>query len=89
VLLAGDCQGWPANVDETGWRQNRRRGLLWAVVTRAATVFRVALSRAGSVARELIDPLAGQVFTTDRVSGPISSTCHCIRSRSVMPTSRQ
>jgi transposase len=56
----------PANVDETGWRQSRRRGWLWVVVTRAATVFRVALSRAGSVARELVDPAAGQVFTTDR-----------------------
>jgi transposase len=59
----------PANVDETGWRQSRRRGWLWAVVTQAATVFRVALSRAGSVARELVDPSAGQVVITDRYAG--------------------
>jgi transposase len=62
-------RGQPANVDETGWRQSRRRGWLWAVVTRAATVFRVALSRAGSVARDLVDPSAGQVVITDRYAG--------------------
>jgi transposase len=59
----------PANVDETGWWQNRQRGWLWAVVTQAATVFTIALSRAGSVARGLVDPLAGQVITTDRYKG--------------------
>jgi transposase len=59
----------PANVDETGWRQSRRRGWLWAVVTRAATVFRISLSRSGSVARELVGSSAGQVITTDRYAG--------------------
>lgn len=58
-----------ANVDETGWRQGRRRGWLWTVVTRTATVFKVSLSRAGSVARGLVDPSAGQVITTDRYKG--------------------
>jgi transposase len=56
----------PANVDETGWRQNRQRGWLWVVVTRAVTVFTIALSRAAAVAQELIDPSPGQVVTTDR-----------------------
>jgi transposase len=59
----------PANVDETGWWQKRQRGWLWTVVTRAVTVFTVALSRAGSVARGLVDPSAGQVITTDRYKG--------------------
>jgi transposase len=59
----------PANVDETGWRQDRQRAWLWVVVTRAVTVFTVALSRAGAVARGLVDPAAGQVVTTDRYSG--------------------
>src|SRR4051812_5561113 len=53
-------RGRPANVDETGWWQKRRRGWLWTVVTEAVTVFSIALSRAGSVARGLIDPGAGQ-----------------------------
>src|SRR5437660_1981554 len=56
----------PANVDETGWRQQHRRGWLWTTVTATVTVFRIALSRAAWVARELVDPSAGQVITTDR-----------------------
>ena len=59
----------PANVDETGWWQKRQRGWLWVVVTQAATVFTIALSRAAAVARELVDPAAGQVITTDRYKG--------------------
>jgi transposase len=59
----------PANVDETGWWQGRRRGWLWAVATRSVTVFAIALSRAGSVAQGLLDPAAGQVITTDRYKG--------------------
>ncbi len=62
-------RGRPANVDETGWRQRRRRGWLWVVVTEAVTVFTIALSRAASVAQGLIDPSAGQVITTDRYTG--------------------
>jgi transposase len=61
------CQ--PANLDETGWWQRRQRGWLWVVVTRAVTVFTIALSRAGSVAQGLVDPSAGQVITTDRYKG--------------------
>jgi transposase len=59
----------PANVDETGWWQKRQRGWLGAVVTPAATVFTIALSRAAAVAQRLIDPSAGQVITTDRYTG--------------------
>jgi transposase len=62
-------RGQPANVDETGWWQQRQRGWLWAVVTQAVTVFTIALSRAAAVAQELIDPSAGQVITTDRYKG--------------------
>ena len=36
------------------------------VVTATVTVFRVALSRAAWVAKELVDPSARQVITTDR-----------------------
>jgi transposase len=37
--------GRPANVDETGWREGRRRGWLWVAVTASVTVFLVRLSR--------------------------------------------
>ena len=59
--------GKPANVDETGWREGRKRGWLWAAVTARLTVFLVRLSRARKVLGELI---AGQpgVLTTDRYS---------------------
>jgi hypothetical protein len=50
-------------------RRSRQRGWPWAVVTRAITVFTIALSRTGSVARRLVDPSAGQVITTDRYKG--------------------
>ena len=39
--------GKPANVDETGWREGRKRGWLWVAVTASVTVFLVRLSRAG------------------------------------------
>ena len=55
----------PANVDETGWRHQQRRGWLWTVVTATATVFTIARSRAARVAQALVDPSAGQVLTTD------------------------
>jgi transposase len=58
-----------ANADETSWRQQGKRGWLWVVVTATVTVFRVTLSRAASVAQELISPSAGQVITTDRYKG--------------------
>lgn len=59
----------PANVDETGWWQKRQRAWLWAIVTQATTVFTISLSRTASIARELVDPSAGQVITTDRYEG--------------------
>jgi transposase len=59
----------PANVDETRWPQGRQRGWLWTAVTQAATVFTIALSRAASVAQDLVDPSARQVITTDRYKG--------------------
>jgi transposase len=58
----------PANVDETGWRHQGRRGWLWVAVTALATVFEVARSRGGAVARGLVDPAAGRAITTDRFS---------------------
>jgi transposase len=59
----------PANVDETGWWQKRQRAWLWSVVTARVTVFVLALTRAATVVKELIDPSAGQVITTDRYKG--------------------
>lgn len=57
----------PANVDETGWREGKKRGWLWTAVTDAVSVFVVRLSRARSVLAELISGPPG-VLTTDRYS---------------------
>jgi transposase len=57
--------GRPANVDETGWREGRRRGWLWVAVTASVTVFLIRLSRARAVLGELIPGRPG-VLTTDR-----------------------
>jgi transposase len=57
--------GKPANVDETGWREGRKRGWLWVAVTTGVTVFLVRLSRARKVLGELIVGRPG-VLTTDR-----------------------
>jgi transposase len=57
--------GKPANVDETGWREGRKRGWLWVAVTASVTVFVVRLSRARAVLADLIPGRPG-VLTTDR-----------------------
>jgi transposase len=60
--------GNPANVDETGWPQGRKRGWLWVAVTARVSVFLVRLSRARKVLGELIQGQPG-ILTTDRYSG--------------------
>jgi transposase len=67
--LRAFARSQPANVDETGWRQNHQRGWIWTVVTQTVTVFTIALSRAASVAQGLVDLSSGQVITTDRYKG--------------------
>jgi transposase len=57
--------GLPANVDETGWREGKKRGWLWVAVTATVTVFLARLSRARKVLAELIPGQSG-VLTTDR-----------------------
>jgi transposase len=57
--------GKPANVDETGWREGRKRGWLWVAVTASVTVFLVRLSRAREVLADLIPGNLG-LLTTDR-----------------------
>ena len=43
------------NVDETSWRESRRKVWLWATVTKLATVFTIAASRS----REVVTALLG------------------------------
>jgi transposase len=59
--------GKPANVDETGWREGKKRGWLWTAVTDTVSAFLVRLSRGRKVLAELIVGEPG-VLTTDRYS---------------------
>jgi hypothetical protein len=58
------------NIDETGWpqRDQEKRGWLWVVVTPLVTVFAIALSRAGQVAKDLLDPESAGAVGSDRYS---------------------
>jgi transposase len=62
------CHTQPANVDETGWRQEKRRAWLWVAVTALATVFHIHRSRGRLAFVELLGGDYRQVLTTDRWS---------------------
>ena len=66
--LRAYCHTQPANVDETGWRQEKRRAWLWVAVTMLATVFHIARSRGRSAFAELLGGDYRHVLTTDRWS---------------------
>ena len=56
------------NIDETSWRQVgvSRRSWLWTVVTAQVTLFRIAPSRSGQIARALLGEDYDGVAGTDR-----------------------
>jgi transposase len=58
------------NIDETSWRQRNasRQSWLWTVVTPQVTLFRIASSRSGQIARELLGDDYDGVAGTDRCS---------------------
>jgi transposase len=58
-----------ANIDETGWRESGRKAWLWVVVTAVGVVFRVARSRAGAVARDLLGEEPKTIVISDRFPG--------------------
>jgi transposase len=57
-----------AYLDETGWREGRRRAWLWTAVTAGVTVFVVRLSRSAAVAHELLGERFWGYLVTDRWS---------------------
>ncbi len=64
--LEGYIRTQHANVDETSWREARHKAWLWVVVTPLVTVFHIAATRCGKVARGLLGPAYRQVVTSDR-----------------------
>ena len=57
-----------ANVDETGWREGRRRAWVWTVVTTLVTVFHIDRSRGAPVLRALLGPTWAGIVGSDRFS---------------------
>jgi transposase len=64
--LEGYVRTQHANVDETSWREATNKAWLWVVVTPLVTVFHIAATRCGKVAKQLLGPAHGQVVTSDR-----------------------
>ena len=56
------------NIDETSWRENRRKAWLWATVTGLCTVFTIAKNRSGEIAAALLGSEDDQVVGSDRFS---------------------
>src|SRR3954468_11148484 len=56
------------NIDETSWRERLRKVWLWATVTPLFTVFTIAKTRSGDVAKALLGSEDGQVVGSDRFS---------------------
>jgi transposase len=56
------------NIDETSWRENRRKAWLWATVTGFFTVFTIAKNRSGKIAKSLLGSEDDQVVGSDRFS---------------------
>jgi transposase len=56
------------NMDETGWREERRRAWLWTVVTAELTVFSIDRSRGGAVVDALLGAEFAGVVGSDRWS---------------------
>ena len=57
-----------AFVDETGWREDKRRAWLWCAVTTHVTVFLVRFSRGAKIAKELLGAFSG-ILHSDRWVG--------------------
>jgi len=56
------------NVDETGWRQEKRRVWLWTAVTSCLTVFIIERSRGGSAIEALLGERFAGIVGSDRWS---------------------
>jgi transposase len=54
------------HIDETGWREDKKRAWLWTVVAPLVTIFHIARSRGRDVVVQLLGPAFAKVATCDR-----------------------
>jgi transposase len=57
-----------ASIDDTSWREDRRKAQLWVAVTALTTVFTIAAKRSAAVAKAILGSKPNQVVTSDRHS---------------------
>jgi transposase len=57
-----------ASIDDTSWREDRRKAQLWVAVTALTTVFTIAAKRSAAVAKAVLGSKPNQVVTSDRHS---------------------
>ena len=55
-------------IDDTSWREDRRKAQLWVTVTALTTVFTIAAKRSAAVAKAILGSQPNQVVTSDRHS---------------------
>jgi len=55
------------NIDETTWRENKKRAYLWVVVTPLVALYRIAPGRTAEVAQQLLGHQYAGVATCDRL----------------------
>ena len=67
VQLALYVRQRDVNIDETTWREGKRRAYLWAAVTPAVALFRIAGGRTARVAQDLLGEGYAGVATCDRL----------------------
>jgi transposase len=54
------------HIDETSWREGRAKAWLWVALTPMVTVFTIAATRCGGVARQILGAVARRVIVSDR-----------------------
>ena len=54
------------HIDETSWREDQAKAWLWVALTPLVTVFTIAATRCGRVARQILGEVARRVIVSDR-----------------------
>lgn len=67
-LATGVHDAPAACIDDTSWREDRRKAQLWVAVTALTTVFTIAARRSAAVAKAILGSRPNQVVTSDRHS---------------------
>ncbi|MBV8074925.1 MAG: IS66 family transposase [Planctomycetaceae bacterium] len=54
------------HIDETSWREDQAKAWLWVALTPLVTVFTIAATRCGGVARQILGEVARRVIVSER-----------------------